>query len=202
MKTEVKTEGQGQVFQSPILEAFTKTGPVISAFTYPPASAGLLLLAIMKFQLPVENSVMIFLGGLAFWTLFEYLMHRFVFHWVNEKPWVQKFHYMMHGVHHEYPKDEQRVFMPPVPGIIIISIMLGLSYLVMGYWAFAFIGGLVLGYCFYSFIHYSIHLTNVPKPLKPMWRHHSLHHFKYEDKAFGVSNMFWDRVFGTMPPKQ
>ncbi|MDZ7659917.1 sterol desaturase family protein [Fodinibius sp.] len=34
------------------------------------------------------------------------------------------------------------------------------------------------------------------------YRHHTLHHYKYPDKAFGVSTTLWDRVFGTMPPEK
>jgi sterol desaturase/sphingolipid hydroxylase (fatty acid hydroxylase superfamily) len=31
-----------------------------------------------------------------------------------------------------------------------------------------------------------------------LWRNHQLHHYKDEHLGFGVSNTFWDRVFGTM----
>ena len=34
--------------------------------------------------------------------------------------------------------------------------------------------------------------------MKPLWRNHHLHHYKDEEKGFGVSTTFWDRVFGTM----
>jgi sterol desaturase/sphingolipid hydroxylase (fatty acid hydroxylase superfamily) len=33
--------------------------------------------------------------------------------------------------------------------------------------------------------------------MKPIWRNHHLHHYKSDDKGFGVSSHFWDKVFGT-----
>ena len=59
-----------------------------------------------------------------------------------------------------------------------------------------------LGYLLYSFVHRATHVAKPPKNFKYIWKHHSLHHFKYPDKAFGVSTTFWDRVFGTMPPTE
>jgi 4-hydroxysphinganine ceramide fatty acyl 2-hydroxylase len=104
------------------------------------------------------------------------------------------------GIHHEYPKDPSRLFMPPLPGLIIISVILSILYLPMKNYAFHFMAGLVNGYLFYSFIHYSIHRFRPPKRFKRLWSHHTLHHYKYGEKAFGVSTLFWDRVFGTLPP--
>ena len=55
---------------------------------------------------------LIFLGGIFFWTFFEYMMHRFVFHLVTENPRTKRIAYIMHGNHHEFPRDRQRLFMP------------------------------------------------------------------------------------------
>ena len=33
--------------------------------------------------------------------------------------------------------------------------------------------------------------------MKPIWRNHHLHHYKNDDKGFGVSSHLWDKVFGT-----
>jgi sterol desaturase/sphingolipid hydroxylase (fatty acid hydroxylase superfamily) len=199
---EVKTTGQGRIFKSSFLEAFTKTGPIISAFTYPPILITLFLIGLMKFETPVSTALLVALAGLFFWTFFEYWMHRWIFHWLTDSNFSKRFHYILHGVHHEYPKDEQRVFMPPLPGILIISMLMIISFLIAGSIAFPFVAGLVLGYCLYAFIHYGIHLNHVPEIIKPLWRHHSLHHFKYEELAFGVSTRLWDRIFRTMPPPQ
>jgi len=132
------------------------------------------------------------------WTLFEYLMHRFVFHFVSDNPRVQRFIYILHGNHHEFPRDKQRLFMPPVPSLILACLIFSLQYLILGNYAFAFFPGFLLGYLIYGSMHYAIHAWKPPfKFMKPLWRNHHLHHYKDEHKGFGVSTSLWDRVFGT-----
>jgi sterol desaturase/sphingolipid hydroxylase (fatty acid hydroxylase superfamily) len=145
---------------------------------------------------------LLFCSGAFFWTFLEYMLHRFVFHWASESPGVKRFTYILHGVHHEAPRDEGRVFMPPVPGTLIIALLFGCYYLALGHYAYMFMSGMLLGYIAYSSIHFLIHVKHVPKILKKLHTHHALHHYRYDDKAFGVSTMFWDRVFGTMAPEE
>jgi sterol desaturase/sphingolipid hydroxylase (fatty acid hydroxylase superfamily) len=145
----------------------------------------------------------IFVAAIFAWTLAEYLLHRFVFHYVDERPWVQRFHYLVHGVHHEYPSDPHHLFMPPVPSLILASLFGGLFYLLMGRYGVPFLAGFIVGYLMYSTMHYLMHrVKNPPAFLRGLWRHHHLHHFKSPDKAFGVSSPLWDWVFGTMPERR
>ena len=109
----------------------------------------------------------------------------------------------MHGNHHEYPRDKERLFMPPVPSIIIASALFGIFYFIgylMGFRAFAFtfFPGFILGYLLYGSMHYAIHAWSPPfKWMKGLWRNHHLHHYKNEEHGFGVSSTLWDHVFGT-----
>src|SRR5690606_40127480 len=57
-------------------------------------------------------------------------IYRFVFHWVAEAAWSQRFHFIMHGAHHNFPADKDRLLMPPVPGIILASILFGMFYII------------------------------------------------------------------------
>jgi sterol desaturase/sphingolipid hydroxylase (fatty acid hydroxylase superfamily) len=145
---------------------------------------------------------MIFGGGLATWTLMEYILHRYLFHIDEYFPSMKRLHYILHGVHHEHPRDHERLFMPPVPGLIISSILLGFWYLFLGENALAFMAGITNGYLLYSYIHYSVHTRPVYEPLRILWRNHAMHHYKHHDKAYGVSSPFWDFIFGTLPPKR
>lgn len=137
-----------------------------------------------------------------FWTFAEYVLHRWVFHFVNDSKIVKKIHYAVHGYHHNVPRDHKRLFMPPIPAILILSTFFGLFYLFMGQAAWFFLPGFEMGYLMYAMVHYSVHTRKPPRRLKFLWEHHSLHHYRYPDLAFGVSNTFWDKVFGTMPPKR
>lgn len=142
-----------------------------------------------------------FFGGVLFWTFIEYLLHRFAFHFVGESPMLKHLHYVVHGMHHAYPTDPNRVIFPPflsLPvGMVIFSIML----LIMPYaWAFGAMAGFIVGYCWYEFIHYASHHIKWRIPqLKRLKRHHLLHHHSeaFRDKNFGVTTVLWDHIFGT-----
>lgn len=199
----IKNSGQGTIFKSAFLEKLTRTSPTLTLCTYLPVLALLTYAGIHYRVVPtIGGGIVLFIGAFAFWTLFEYLMHRYIYHFVTDSPLVQRFHYTIHGVHHEYPRDKERLFMPPIPGLMIIGLLYGIFYLLMGMYVYLFLPGFLIGYLCYAFIHYSIHKTPVPPFLKYVYRHHALHHYKYPDKAFGVSSPFWDYVFGTMPPKE
>ncbi len=199
---KIKNKGQATIFSSPVLEILTKTSPVITLCLYVPVLSGFVYAA---YNLNVVDSlytgIFIFSTAFLFWTLFEYIMHRYVFHFISESELVKQFHYMVHGVHHEYPRDKERLFMPPVPAMLIIASLYFIFRIVMGNYVFIFLPGFLSGYLVYAFLHYFMHTVNPPKMLKPLWRHHALHHYKYPDKAFGVSSPLWDYIFRTMPPK-
>lgn len=189
-----------QLFNNKFLEALTRTSPLITLITYSTVIAALLLLGNHFTQLSTQTVLLTYAAGIISWTFLEYLLHRYVFHFVSESRWMNRIPYLLHGVHHEAPRDDSRLFMPPVPGIIIISILWLVAYLPLRDHSFAFTAGLVNGYMFYAAMHYSMHVYKAPKFLQKLWTHHALHHYKYPDKAFGVSSMMWDRIFMTMPP--
>ena len=189
----IKKEGQARLFKYQALEVFTRTNPVIHVIVYGSAIVWFLL----RNTQPVLNTVMLFAGGAFTWTLMEYLLHRYLFHIRYEK-----FQYLIHGVHHEYPRDKERLLMPPVPGLLILSLIFFIFYLPLGELSFAFVAGIVSGYMIYTFIHYVVHTWKPVKGFKYLWAHHHKHHNPaFEDRAFGVSTPLWDHVFGTMPKK-
>jgi 4-hydroxysphinganine ceramide fatty acyl 2-hydroxylase len=196
---KIHNKGQAQLFKNHYLEMLTKTHPLVIWGIYLPLIVCSLYYSgiRLKFSLPEIGGV--FLAGGLFWTFFEYLMHRFVFHWVGESERAQKFVYVMHGNHHHFPRDKERLFMPPVPSIIISSLLFLLMHLLMGGYAFMFFPGFMLGYLMYGTMHFAIHAWNPPfRWMKPLWRNHHLHHYKDDHRGFGVSSTIWDRVFGTM----
>lgn len=187
----VKKEGQGTLFKYKWLEIFTKTNPLIHVLWYGTAAGFFLYLN----QLDVTSTLLLFVAGAFVWTFVEYLIHRFLFH---IKP--GKFQYVIHGVHHEYPRDQERLMMPPLPGALLVCFFYALWFLLLRNLTPAFMSGFVIGYMVYTFIHYMVHAYKPIKGLKFFWSHHHKHHNPlYEDKAFGVSTDLWDRVFGTMP---
>jgi sterol desaturase/sphingolipid hydroxylase (fatty acid hydroxylase superfamily) len=200
MKFEkIHNKGQAQLFQNPYLEMLTKANPLVIWSIYLPFIIGLPVYAFSNRGFSGGKIALLFFTGMFFWTFFEYLAHQYAFHWVANSNKAQKLVYIMHGNHHHYPRDRDRLFMPPVPSIILASAIFGLEYLVLRENAFAFFPGFILGYLIYASMHYAIHAWNPPfKWMKPLWRNHHLHHYKDEHKGFGVSSTLWDLVFGTM----
>jgi sterol desaturase/sphingolipid hydroxylase (fatty acid hydroxylase superfamily) len=200
MKFEkIHNKGQAQLFKNYYLEMLTKTHPLVIWGMYLPVIVYFLYHSTAGLQFAPLRVMLVFFGGMLFWTFFEYLMHRFAFHWVAESEKARNFVYVMHGNHHHFPRDKERLFMPPVPSLILATALFFVFRLVLGNQIFMFFPGFLLGYLLYGSMHYAIHAWNPPfKWMKPLWRNHHLHHYKDEHRGFGVSSTLWDRVFGTM----
>lgn len=194
----VYNEGQARLFENRYLEMLTKGNPILIWSMYIPILSYLVYRSLMIYQIPVLTTALLFFSGILYWTFFEYMAHRYIFHWVSENIRVQKVAYVMHGNHHEYPRDRDRLFMPPVPSLILSTTLFGLHYLLLGDYNWAFFPGFMLGYLLYASMHYAIHAFEPPfEFMKPLWRNHQMHHYRNEHLGFGVSNTFWDKVFGT-----
>jgi sterol desaturase/sphingolipid hydroxylase (fatty acid hydroxylase superfamily) len=209
MNPKVTTEnnkGKATIFKNPFLESLTKTSLKSNIIVYGAVIALMIYNALFIKNIPFITFISLFIFALFFWTFAEYILHRFLFHWITENKYVKRFHFIVHGSHHLYPRDKERILMPPVPGLIMASILFGIFYVVfsllgLAVYTWAFFSGFFLGYLLYSFLHRATHLVKPPKRLRYLWRHHGIHHYKYPNKAFGVSNTFWDHFFGTMHPK-
>ncbi len=199
--TKIKNKGQGRLFRSELLEMMTKTHPFVVYTMYFPVIFYMLYIGATREHTPTFKAALLFICGVLFWTLFEYIIHRYVFHIIAHSSRSKRLAYTMHGVHHEYPRDKDRLFMPPVPSALLAIVIYYSLHALMGAHALAFFPGFLLGYMAYGSMHYAIHAFAPPKMLKALWRNHHLHHYKHPDKGFGVSSMLWDVVFRTVPDK-
>lgn len=198
---DVKPQNKGtkQLFNNPILEKLSRTHisvPLVIFFSY---SGGLLYWSITNTAISTWATAGLFLAGLITFTWVEYLAHRYVFHMATYTKFREKFQYTVHGVHHEFPKDKDRLAMPPLLSITISTILLLLFRLVMGDFVFAFLPGFLTGYAAYLSVHYMVHAYQPPKNfLKYLWINHGTHHYKNGEMVFGVSSPLWDYIYGTM----
>ncbi len=196
---KIHNKGQARLFHNQYLEYLTKTHPLVIWGMYLPVLILLPYYSIYTLEFSGMKTLGIYVSGIFFWTLTEYVLHRFLFHHHPSTDRGKKINYILHGNHHEYPRDKERLFMPAVPSLIIASGFFSLFYLVLGKIAFSFFPGFMLGYLIYGSMHYAIHAWNPPfKWMKGLWRNHHLHHYKHSDMGFGVSSTLWDHVFGTM----
>lgn len=166
----------------------------------------ILLLGIASVLLAVAHSAMVFVWfafGLVIYMFSEYITHRFFFH--LKPPRNQLFLKLLkriHYDHHQYPDDLKLLFLPiwySLPNFFILSLLF-YSITKELDWTLAFDLGLILMLLVYEWKHYVAH-----RPLKPLskfgvWikKTHLLHHYKNENYWFGVSNPFFDIIFGTL----
>lgn len=202
LKNKPHTKGTKELFDNPVLEKLTRTHISIPLVLFSVISTALLVYGFREGYINVVNAPLLFIAGLLVFTLIEYIMHRFVFHLNPKTEKQEKFAYTVHGVHHDYPKDKDRLAMPPPLSILISSIFFGIYWLIMGNLVYGFLPGFLMGYAAYLWVHYMVHAFKPPKNFfKVLWVHHGIHHYKDQHNAFGVSSPFWDVVFGTMPKK-
>jgi sterol desaturase/sphingolipid hydroxylase (fatty acid hydroxylase superfamily) len=187
------------MFESDFVDFFSRTHPMVVPLLFVPASLGLLWHSVTRANVPLLASLGLAALGFVAWTLTEYWLHRLFFHWQPGGRWGERMHFLVHGVHHKWPRDKYRLVMPPAVSISLFFLFLGLFYVLLGArYMWAFHAGFVVGYMVYDLTHYYIHHFSPKSDYgRRLKKHHMLHHFKSHDSRFGVSNMVWDRVFHT-----
>ncbi|KAG0618588.1 hypothetical protein M758_4G076000 [Ceratodon purpureus] len=203
----VKRKECPRLFDSDLLEYFTKCKWWMIPLIWGPVVAWCEAKALAE-GLPVKLLLVAFTEGLLFWTLLEYILHRWVFHMKASSATTNKMHYIIHGFHHKHPMDGDRLVFPPLYTAAICLFLWKLLDLVFSpQWKPSFYGGALLGYIIYDLTHYFLHFgTPFTNHLYKMKKGHYNHHFKdgNQNYSFGVTSSFWDRVFGTLqpPPKR
>jgi len=187
------------MFKNPILERFTRIHWSIPLFLFVPVVFYFLYKAIFILHLPALYIIGFFIGGVAIWTLAEYILHRFLFHTELPGNLGRRVHFIMHGVHHDYPKDSKRLVMVPSLSIpLAIGFYFLFLYLLGGVYVSPFFSGFVAGYLFYDMVNYATHHYNFKSKFwLELKQYHMLHHYKDSHNGYGVSSAFWDHVFRT-----
>jgi sterol desaturase/sphingolipid hydroxylase (fatty acid hydroxylase superfamily) len=190
--------GELIMFENPLLERLSRISPRTVLAVFIPYCLLAFYLG-LRVGTDLKTVAWLFLAGILFWTFFEYVLHRFVFHFYPDWKFQQRLQYTMHGVHHQYPADKDRLVMPVTVSIPLSLLLLGCFYLLLGNRVWPFFSGFMLGYLIYDMIHYSVHFfTRIKHPLfLKLRQHHMDHHFRDPQKGYGVSSPFWDRIFRT-----
>ena len=202
LQNKPHTKGTKALFKNKFMERLTRTHIAVPLVMFSIISIGLMIYGFQHNYLTVVSAPLLFLSGLLAFTLVEYIMHRFLFHLNPKTKKQEKFAYTVHGVHHDYPKDKDRLAMPIPLSLILSTLFFFFFKLLMGNFVFAFLPGFLIGYASYLWVHYMVHAFQPPKNFwKILWVHHGIHHYKDPHNAFGVSSPLWDLIFRTMPKK-
>ena len=194
--------GSAKLFSNPILERISRTHIMVPISLFFAISSVSFYYAITTTDIGIGKGLGVILLGLFAFTLVEYMMHKHFFHMEPDTPFKDKLQYSMHGVHHDYPKDKDRLAMPPFVSAAYAAIFYLVFRLIMGDYSLYFLPGFLIGYAAYLGVHYIVHSFNPPKNfLKVLWVNHAIHHYKDPETSFGVSSPLWDYLLGTLPKK-
>jgi len=192
--------GSIRLFRNNFLESLTHVHPIVPLLFWSPVVVFLLWRTLAIQGMAVTSVAALLLPALFFWTLMEYTLHRFVFHFPARSTAGKWLVHLFHGVHHDAPNDKSRLVMPPAGAVIVMAILWYVfSLLIPSPWAEPFFAFFIVGYLIYDYQHYATHHFRMRHPLLArLKRHHMQHHFTASDKKFGVSSPIWDRVFRTL----
>lgn len=189
-----------RLFENPVLEYFSHINPATPIVVFMPLIAWVLVSSNPRVYGWSYGAAI--LAGIILWTVTEYTIHRWAFHLEPQSSIGKRLHFLVHGIHHAYPRDSTRLVMPP---LISLPLAGGFYLLFEGvlapYHQPVWIG-FILGYVAYDTIHYAVHHMNLTSRIgRRLKQHHMHHHFVNPDRAYGVSNPFWDRIFATLPER-
>lgn len=189
-----------RMFESDLIERFSRIHPATPFVFWIPVIAFCLYRTHQR-ALPLGTTAALFAAGVVLWTLTEYVLHRYVFHWVNDTAWGRRIHFVLHGVHHDFPNDKDRLVMPLGASIPLGVVIYALFTIALGQLhGEPLYAGMALGYLGYDGTHYAVHHFKQGTRLgKFLRRHHMLHHHSDHEGGFGVSSPIWDVIFRTMP---
>ena len=185
------------MFDSRLLNALSRVHPAVPLFIFVPAIGALTAWGLERTT--VAGALGLALLGYALWTLFEYWLHRIVFHFEPQEGFGARLHWIIHGVHHDHPNDPLRLVMPPSVSMPLGAIVFGILYLLLGArYAPGLGAGFFTGYLVYDMLHYYLHHRHPKNRLGRLLRErHMRHHFQDDTRGFGISAPYWDEVFRT-----
>ena len=188
-----------RMFKNGFLESLSKVHFFVPLVVFIPV----IIFLIWKSLFDLNMAILPFAGyailGVFVWTLTEYVMHRYVFHFYPKSDWGKKIHFIFHGVHHDYPNDAKRLVMPPSASIPLALLFFFLfQYLLPIGTVYAFFLGFISGYLAYDMMHYALHHANFKSGVwKKLKQHHMLHHYSDPTRGYGVSSDIWDKILGS-----
>jgi sterol desaturase/sphingolipid hydroxylase (fatty acid hydroxylase superfamily) len=197
--TTERLKASPPMFESRLLDFFSRVHPAVPAVIFLPAIAGTAIWGLSKVS--VGTSVALFVIGYFIWTLFEYWLHRLVFHFEPEGGIGARLHWMIHGIHHDHPNDPMRLVMPPAVSVPLGALVFVVIYFAAGAkYAPGLAAGFFAGYLVYDMLHYWLHHHAPSSAIgRALRERHMRHHFQDDTRGYGISAPYWDEIFRTSP---
>lgn len=188
-----------RLFRNDVLERLTLVSPLAFASTWAAFLGCALYAGWGAASLPA--AIVLVLLGVLIWTLFEYAMHRFIFHLKPNSAFFRRLIFLAHDNHHAMPGDRSRNIMPPMVSVTISGTVWIAFWVLFGPPGSVLFLGFGIGYVGYDAIHYACHQLPMRGPvLRALRRHHIRHHHAGQEGNYAITAIVWDRVFGTDIP--
>ena len=200
--TQTPREHQSiRLFENEILERLSHVHPITPLLFWSPVAGWLLWRSVTLHGFGPAAIASMAAAGIFTWTLAEYVLHRFVFHYPAKSRLGKWLVFLFHGNHHHDPRDKTRLVMPPAGGVPIMAALYGLFGLfIPSPWLEPFFAFFIVGYLIYDYIHYATHHFPMRGRVAKFLKHYHLkHHYSGESGRYGVSSPLWDWVFRTRP---
>ncbi|MBT1687955.1 sterol desaturase family protein [Dawidia soli] len=186
-----------RIFKNGFLESLSKVHYSVPLIIFIPIITWFVYRALTVTYTNVFTFIASCIAGLLVWTLTEYVMHRFVFHFEPKSAVGKRLHFLFHGVHHDYPNDAMRLVLPPS---VSIPLATGFYFLFHALLPAAYMDGFfatfLAGYLVYDISHYALHHSKFNNRFwKQLKHHHMQHHYADPTKGYGVSSALWDKIF-------
>src|SRR5580704_15901624 len=121
-----------RMFESDFFEWFSRIHPVTPFVAWGPIMGAMLYRSFERHVLGFGQTAGLFVAGVLEWSLAEYGLHRYVFHWTSDTALGRRIHFLLHGVHHDYPNDRDRLVMPLLTSTPLAVIFYTLFSFTMG----------------------------------------------------------------------
>ena len=150
-----------------------------------------------------QQKSLFIIAGVFSWTLIEYVLHRFIFHYNAGSNFGKKLVYAAHLSHHENPRATNRLFSGliislPIATVYFLSAWLVTSSLQSSTYLFT---GLAAGYSCYEWLHFQAHHRRPRlRVFRYLRKYHLLHHYQSPRQRYGVTSPLLDVIFGTFRP--
>jgi len=182
-----------------LLPWFGYPHPAWPLFLWGPISVACVIWGVTNHQLELWQVAAIGAAALLFWSLFEYVTHRFLLHPSEKFMCMDRWAHFAHGKHHDEPNNRVFALVPPLNSIMVfIPLLVIFHFIVPPYAVAVFAGFFLVGYLAYEYVHLSLHHA-APKTRLGCYfrRHHLTHHAHGREGNFGVSTPLWDFLLGS-----
>ena len=150
-----------------------------------------------------------FSGGMAAWTMLEYVVHRYVLHGrfpEGRGPvrwFTHKYLDPLHWEHHARPWDGEHINGRIRDTLPFAALFAAVAWLAPFETAPMFVAGLLQAYVIEEWVHHSVHFYHFRnRYFRYIRRHHLYHHSpKGSEVGYGLTSGVWDVIWGTRIPE-